>query len=396
MLNDNKTNKRSIVYLDTFNSGASHEMFNASLLLMCSEVADHVTCRCSKSNFKAIEDVLNKSLDNVTFKSVFVISGESKFSILSRYIFAAITILYYLLRSSSTCDIIIPYNNVFALNQVNRFNKILNRKIIIFCHNEMEALASDANVKGKLSKLLYKRCRNFFKDSKIDKNILFSVMGDKILLNLSKIVSMDKIKHFVSIDHPYIFNELQFQKKVLTNNLIRIGTIGTLCEARGGDSFIRLASIMPNKVKEIIQLSHIGRIMYPLDIIVKAQITVFTATNFLSREMYNRKIQELDYILFFYDKSNYKVTASGAIMDAIAMGIPIISLKNDYFEYVFDKFGSFGFLMESVDEMINLFQDISLNNLSNSFDLESIRNEMTPEAISTQLMNALNSLELNY
>jgi hypothetical protein len=40
-----------------------------------------------------------------------------------------------------------------------------------------------------------------------------------------------------------------------------------------------------------------------------------------------------------YDTNGYKLTASGSILEAIWNEKPIIALSNEYFKYLFDKYG---------------------------------------------------------
>ena len=397
MYNSDIIKNRNILYLDTFNFGASHEMFNAALLSMCSQVGNDVICKCSESNYNSISKVISiNDFENIKYKKVFVFPGQSKISILLRYYISVFYTILYLVTSPKGYFVVIPYNNVFALKSINRLNSIFNRRIIIFCHNEMEALVSDVNVKGILSKFLYSRCINFFLANNVhlNKNLYFSVLGDKILHNLKSIIDDIKIKNFVSIDHPYIFNNQFDCLKTLPNKIIKIGTIGTLCQPKGGDFLLELAEKIPMEIKTKIKIYHIGRILYPIETINAAGINTLTNGGFLSREDYDRNISELDYILFFYDNRNYKVTASGAIMDAISHGIPIISLGNDYFEYIFEKFGSFGFLKTSVDEIVKLLSCIIEDNIVASFQVNTIRKNLSPEAIAFQFSKSLDLFEI--
>ena len=43
--------------------------------------------------------------------------------------------------------------------------------------------------------------------------------------------------------------------------------------------------------------------------------------------------------------------SSGAITDAIALGIPIIALKHPYFNYLFSKGGDIGYLCDSFEDI---------------------------------------------
>ena len=80
--------------------------------------------------------------------------------------------------------------------------------------------------------------------------------------------------------------------------------------------------------------------------------------SFLNRDEFNEKISSLDYVLYLYPVNTYKYTASGSLMDSINIERPIISFKNDYFKYIFDKFGQLGFLVNDTHEMILLIEEL--------------------------------------
>ena len=94
------------------------------------------------------------------------------------------------------------------------------------------------------------------------------------------------------------------------------------------------------------------------------------------------RIDQLDFILFFYNSETYRLTASGTIFDAISRKKPIIALRNDYFEYIFNKFGSIGYLVDSIEEMATLIQHIHSNKeIQQEFDFDEIQNMMSTENI---------------
>ena len=83
----------------------------------------------------------------------------------------------------------------------------------------------------------------------------------------------------------------------------------------------------------------------------------WSGTDVLPRNIFENKIKELDYLLFFYDEDTYKLTASGALFDALLFEKPSIYLSNDYFD---DAIGnrSIGYRCSSVDEMVKTVEKI--------------------------------------
>ena len=69
----------------------------------------------------------------------------------------------------------------------------------------------------------------------------------------------------------------------------------------------------------------------------------------------------MDYAVFLHEKESYYLRASGVFFDAINYNKPIISIKNSYFEYYFNKYGNIGYLCNDINEMFNIMKLILTN-----------------------------------
>lgn len=389
-------NKRRIIYLNTFAWGTAHEMFNASLLEMCASQADQVVCRNSESNFRAIFRLLDgKVPSSVIHKRVHIPSGSGKYKILFRYIIGALLDTIYLIGSHKDDMIIMPFNNLFGLRMFNAVNRLLKRKTLICCHGEMESIASSVNVKGVLSKILYCCCRNFFLNPKVKiaKTIYFSVIGEMIYKNLETYVDKSKMAHFVSMDHPYIFVKQIAKTESRVDRLpLSVGTVGAMSMSKGLSRLLYYAELCDKKSLNV-KISHTGKIVSD-DKLREQNIVELPAQNQeLSREQYDERLSNLDYILFFYDSDSYKITASGAIMDALTVEKPIIAIRNSYFDYMFEKFGAFGYLVDNVEQMVDVTMDILLNNRIDKFDYATIKNRVTPHSLREEFNAVIRKIE---
>jgi len=65
----------------------------------------------------------------------------------------------------------------------------------------------------------------------------------------------------------------------------------------------------------------------------------------ISREQYLRSASDLDYCVFPYQSQAYAFTASGALLDSIALKLPIIATDIPIFRDLFKRFGSLGYLI---------------------------------------------------
>jgi len=386
-----KISRTKAFYIDTYALESYHEMFNSSLILMCSLIFDEVDCRLSSSSFKVFKNLVNEEIpNNIHFKKVCVLTGKGRFQMLSRYLFSALQNLRYLILAPNDAVLIYPYNNLFGLRLLNFFNKICKKKILIFCHGEMEEIVTDLKTGGFLHRTLTWLCHDFFLNPKvkISKQIHFSVMGEMIKENLSQLLPEDKISKFISIDHSYIFNQVDLKDKKYLD-LFCIGTVGLLNETKGMNNFIDFVSKIDPVYQQKLHISVTGKVENNVSILKDFGIDIIEQETAITRNEFDRRVEKLDLLLFFYPINSYKITASGAIMDAILKKKTILALNNDYFAYVFNKFGEFGYIKNSIDEMINQLYKLIDEKEKKTFNFKQLQGKFSPEAISKQLLTEL-------
>lgn len=379
----------TIRYVDTYSYKVDHLQINASLLVMLSKICDNVFYYAGKNSSAEVFKLLNRhdiELANVYYRSCFLPKGNSRYALLFRYFAGVIFNVLFLLSSKKDDLIVYNFNNLFSLHVINTINRILNRSILICCHGELELLITNKSG-GLLFKSLRYLVRSFFlKNKMVHKKLYFLVFGDIIKENLTKILDGTILEKFISIDHPYIFEKYVLQNK---REKFSIGSIGAFSKHKGGDLFVRLVSEVQNPQ---IVFSITGRIYYDLNMLRKLHIEfpIYAGKRPLSNEEFNKRVGEQDYILFLYDKESYKLTASGAIMDAINFRKPVISLRNDYFDYLFRKYGAFGLLFDDIEEMAHFLSDADcIASLSLVYDFNKIQKELSPVLLSKELHDKL-------
>lgn len=362
--------------------------------MMCSIISDVTECRCGKSSYKAISHLCPDLDTSVRYKSCYVVGGKSRIRLLLRYMISALQNILYLCTTPKDRIIVYPFNNLFGLYLLNACNKITRKKIVVFCHGEMEGVVSDTFKAGLLSKILISLGRRFFlnKNIKISEGLYFSVMGKAIKDNLSKIIDQDKIDHFICVDHPYIF--LKEITPVMQNKVIEIGTAGAINEIKGLNLLVKLWQGIPVTLKDKVNFSITGVIFGDREYLAGIGIDIPAKKGTLPRSEYDERISKLDYLLFLYPTDSYRVTASGAIMDAIAYQKPILSLRNDYFQYLFDTFGEFGYLFDNMEQMKQKIETIVQNNERLEIDFNSFQQKFTPQLLSQSLKDELIRVEV--
>lgn len=377
----------NVIVLDTFSNNSSHEIFNTSLVLICSYIFKDVRLYVGSDSIKCFRYLLNNRFpDNVSFKEVNVLNGRKGLGLLFRYLYSSLSSLYFLIILPKNYIYIFPQNNLFSLRLINAINKILKKNILIFCHGELEFLSDQFNESGFFYRIFSFLMRNFFKNKniRISKNIYFSVLGDVILNNLFNILDDSKRAHFISVDHPYIFDSNLIVRE--SNSKLNVGTIGFLNKLKGESEFFKFCNIIKSKFYDKISVNVFGSSNYNVQNLLGAHVNVVSTDGRLfSRHEYDLYISSLDYIIFFYSLNNYQLTASGAVFDAIRFDKPIVALANPYFKYLFQKFGSFGYLFDSIEDMAIKVETLSIGVDSVQFDFKSIKFNLSPFSISNQL-----------
>jgi hypothetical protein len=332
--------------------------------------------------------------EKIEFRNIFVVENENKYLLIFRYFISVIINIFYLIRVPKDALIIYCYNNIFALPVLNVLNKILGKKIVIICHGELEFLnKSWIESPGPLAKIIRKNVISFFlkKNVTIAKKLIFVVLGKGILSNLKNILSPNIIKYIYAIDHPFIFDRCNYASK--PQSKLRLGTVGVVSKTKNINQFIYIARLFLSEVKaEKISFSVAGTVYYKKEELLDAYIDIPDwHDGFMDRAALDRRIQSLDYILFFYHSKMYKYLASGAVLDAINAEKPILALRNDYFEYLFSRFGHFGYLVDSIDDMEKLIREIITSKKIMLFNFKDIKENLSPLAVSCQLRAILNT-----
>lgn len=383
-------------YIDTFCNDTMHEQFNASLLLMCLFLFDKVEYRAHASSSKHILKLIEGRYTNTLVKKyIFVWNGTGRWDNLIKTIISTIQNIRILLCSKRSDLLIFNYNNLFSVRLFNAINRQMKRNVVIFCHGELELILPTPDSAGLLHRLLAKKARNFFANPKsvIGKTLYFAVMGDSIKENLTRILTPEQAKQIISVNHAYIFDSTSEPKSSKSDSTLHIGTVGVFNKLKGGGSLLKLAELLNLKNRNDIDLSITGRIYYDIDQLEAAGVNIpqNRGVEPLSRAEFNSRIDKLDYILFLYPKDSYKLIASGAIMDSIARCRPIISTNNDYFSYLSNKFGKFGLLLDSVEQMADYIEEKSFE--IEQYNFTQLQVILSPYMMKEELQSELKRIQ---
>jgi len=378
---------KKIIYVDSFSIGTFHEMYNASSLKMFSEIFDKVDYYTSNEIFSNTKKTLKDIPLNVYFKRLFIPNIQSRIGHFLRQFMPIFTNSFVLLKANKNDIIFINYNALWALGTVNFLSKILQRRVIIMCHGEMEFLLNDTNL-NCLSRRTMKKFKS--KSFRPARNIYFCVLGQSIKNNLKDIVAPLVQEKLISFEHSYIF-----RKKVKhlnsSSTQIKIGALGALRTKKGLEGLKSLSQIL--KKQHNFVLYSIGRIYCDKHILDSAGIHIVPESDkrFLTRKEIDNTVSNLDYILILYPQEGYRFTASGALYDAIDCEKPILALTNDYIKNVFDSCNEIGILFNTELELINHIKNLKKKDVLT--DYKKIKQKLGTKAIGKKFKLELKNLD---
>jgi glycosyltransferase involved in cell wall biosynthesis len=388
--------KRKIFIIDSYSHKSFHEICNASILIECLSISDQIAYFSGKSALESLKYIIgDRNTSNVIFKIIPVIEKDNKIYTVLRFFLSAIVNYFLILFIEKNVIVLFNYNNIFSLPLINLLNRVLKRKIIILCHGEFEVFNQEfiqnQNIFWKVYNSIVKK---YFtnRNISISERLIFLVLGDNIRNNLRKYIPNNIYKNIYSIDHSYINTKKSFYPVKRNEEMrIKIGMVGQVRKEKNITDVVLLAKRLAPEISS-------GKVNFLIigtaaklntDELRSVGITIPEGKPFLSREEYDNRILEIDYVLFFYNRYMYQFTASGPLMDALFLEKPIISLRNNYFEYMFSKYGKFGILLDSIDEMAELIKELAEGKKLPFFDLKKIKDRLQPENIALQLKDII-------
>lgn len=343
-----------VVFIDTQSVENFHEIFNLSFLYIMSQSFERVVYFASESSIDNLKSkaLQHSKLENVIFKEIYVPRGNTSWQILFRNVYGSLKTFFLILKYRKY-EIILGSLNAFSTLYLNLVSRVLKTDIKIVCHGELEyVIKKDIPLFKPLR--VYKKLIFLFLKEKIHSGITLLLLGDSIRKNLSTLFPHN-ISRYSVINHPYFFKK--DIKLKAENEILNLGVVGVVSKEKGIDDFFVLTeNLRKNVENKEIKLSVIGLHNY--------NAADYPLVNFiapkgekLSTDLFNMEIEKLDAVLFFYNSNMYKLTASGAIFDAINNKKRIICLDNDYFRSVLDG-SNIGIICNNIDEMKNLIHKI--------------------------------------
>lgn len=346
-----KNNRKVIIMNATFD-GSTHEMIDSSIIIILSTIFDCAEVKFLSDRSDKICEIVSKriSSSNVVYKPYKINKKKGAVHDLKAALLEAWTIL----SGSKDVLYISTFNNMFSCHLNNFVSKMTGKKLFMFCHSEVNVIATG---KYKITQIWAYLINRFFTKTKYGKNVKLIVLGNHILQSLQLYLKDERLSHFDYIDHPYYRNGSCDCKHKFDKDNIKIGVIGGVSKysSHGYENILSFSKLLAtNKSAKIYLISYVEpqiRNTFPENVEI-----VNKSNGYLPREKYEEAIDKMDYILLPYSSSEYKLIASGAVLEAIVRCKPTIMYANDYFTYLAQKFGDFGYFVnheEIIGELEN-------------------------------------------
>lgn len=383
--------KKKARIIDAYSCGSYHEVVNQGYLMMVSQLYDEVIYIAEKksiSNLRSLLDACHVDCSNVFFveKTFWFPKFKSAgLSYLLKLIIVSFLNYYYYIKSSKDEDVFYNNNLFFALALISSFSFWKKNHVYLMCHNEMEMIDEKKRNTGVMKiwgcflKIMLSKCV-------INKKIKLLLLSPKMVDYVKGFVSTKNFSQIDWIDHCYIRpkNEIVVEQK-LNSGSLKIGIPGAITETRGLRQLKKILKRVNNSNIKLHATSFVAGIRDSAN---------FECLNkkggLLPFSEYNAYIQQMDVLVLFYEVGSYKLTASGAILEAIWNLKPVFALKNDYFDYLFQRFGRIGRLFEGEDELADALINLKQEELNKfRLSLQRAKESLHPDCVKLQLLNIL-------
>jgi hypothetical protein len=247
----------------------------------------------------------------------------------------------------------------FTAIVINFFSWFFNQRTILGLHGDIGVLKLNRN---KITTIIYKYVvKLFFKTRPLTVFALF--YGKTIEEELFKMFSGFNRRNIISIDHPYNYEtELAINDFHKLNSVV-IANIGTGLINKNSHLLYQLAEMQKYNVEnKKVKFIQVGNVSPEVLSYSNSYVNILNNNEFIPFAVFEENIKQADYFIYFFkEKSLYDLCPSGTFFDAIKYRKPIISLRNPFFEFYFNKLGNIGYLCNTVEEMNEVINEILLN-----------------------------------
>jgi hypothetical protein len=178
----------------------------------------------------------------------------------------------------------------------------------------------------------------------------FLVLEEGIKLALAETIPMvaDRVQ---VLPLPINTTELPGQVDLELTTPVRIGLVGQATRAKGIDLFLELARDFKARHGSRVEFVLVGRAVTGSDLSAFDVLEDPVTTDVLPRDQYLARLAKLHYVFLPLQEQYYRLSASGALIDAITWLKPVIATRLPIVEALFRRFGDIGYLCDDAAAM---------------------------------------------
>ncbi len=334
------------IFVENNKSGIEHMLINRAIIKIFQDLdKGESKIFCSKSLFE--EQCLSDFFRSDSLKVLTVFSSRRRF-------FKLFSELYFFLRLLTVWrSFISDVNNHFIFTSLyptsHFFVRYINRfficKVTVVLHSEVSFLY-EHNRRNVLSAVYWMK-KAFRCHAPL---INYIVLGDHI--DVDAFISKNNVVH---INHPIESDVHNHDYENPSDKPSCVGHIGLVSKLKRSHLFFELSDKFRNDSR--IRFVCAGSVSSELRDMNQSNVEADFSGCYLSNKEMDALLRQMSFSVFTYGDL-YSYVASGAILEAIRYGIPILCLRNSYFSFLQESKIIFFEMYDDVESMAQRIEDI--------------------------------------
>ena len=198
------------------------------------------------------------------------------------------------------------------------------------------------------------------------------------------------------LPHPANVAEVAFCRDLALRYPVRIGIVGQATEAKGITPFLETAKLFKARYGERVEFYLVGRVFPGDDILRFAALDGPISTENISRDAFRDFLGRLHFVFLPLQPEYYRLSPSGALLDAITWLKPIIATSVPIVSDIFTHYGDIGYLCSGTADMQRALETVltemdALRYANQVKAMQRVREARLPAALAQELRTILTS-----
>ena len=311
-----------MVFLEYNKRNSEHRAINRALVKIFSSIYSDK----EDSYVACYSDYYESVFEGIDVNILFKKSSHPTDSLILSMLFESFDILKYLTFNRDDTLVILSASPIgrLVLSLAIKLGLCRSQTIYFVMHSEYSVLFSNCSgIKKKIYRILMALSLVMVRN-----RVTHVLLGCHIPI-LSKYIG----DRYLRLEHPVENTSIDPTPNRVEADPLVISYVGMASHHKGYGEFLRVAELCLDLHYYKFQV--IGRVV-KADFVFNRGLE-FQSTEYISDERVEELLISTDLALFFYDDS-YNYIASGAVLDCIRYGIPIVCRRNKLFEWLSSKY----------------------------------------------------------